>query len=91
MDTATQSLHRLTSYEPGRVWDQPIDDPLLLQELDVNDLDHFSWFTKRYAATLPECRTYGAASPWPRTGSSSTMITVIPGRKQASRPHSNGL
>ena len=36
-------------------------------------------------------RTYGAASPWVRTGSSSTMMTVIPGSTQASRPHSKGL
>jgi hypothetical protein len=53
VETATQTLHRLTSYEPGREWDEPIDDPLIVQDLDVNDLDHFPWFTKRYAAALP--------------------------------------
>ena len=25
METATQTLHRLTSYEPGREWDEPLD------------------------------------------------------------------
>ena len=33
METATQALHRLTSYEPGREWDEPIDDPRVLQDL----------------------------------------------------------
>jgi hypothetical protein len=53
VETATQTLHRLTSYEPGREWDEPIDDPLIVQDFEVNDLDHFPWFTKRYAAALP--------------------------------------
>ena len=49
METATQALHRLTSYEPGREWDEPIDDPRVLQDLEVNDLDRLPWFYKRYA------------------------------------------
>jgi hypothetical protein len=53
METATQTLHRLTSYEPGREWDQPIDDPRVLQDLDVNDLERLPWFYKRYAQSLP--------------------------------------
>jgi hypothetical protein len=53
VETVTQTLHRLTSYEPGRDWDEPIDDPLIVQDLEVNDLDHFPWFTKRYPASLP--------------------------------------
>ena len=53
METATQTLHRLTSYEPGREWDEPVDDPRVLQDLEVNDLDRFPWFYKRYAGPLP--------------------------------------
>ncbi|MEA2521717.1 MAG: hypothetical protein QOI81_1363, partial [Actinomycetota bacterium] len=30
VETATQTLHRLTSYEPGLDWDQPLDDPRLV-------------------------------------------------------------
>jgi hypothetical protein len=52
-ETATQTLHRLTSYEPGREWDEAIDDPLVLHDLKVNDLDRFPWFTKRYGQSLP--------------------------------------
>ncbi|MEA2551349.1 MAG: hypothetical protein QOE25_1118, partial [Actinomycetota bacterium] len=33
VETATQTLHRLTSYEPGLDWDQPLDDPRLVQDL----------------------------------------------------------
>jgi hypothetical protein len=53
METATQTLHRLTTYEPGREWDAPIDDRRVLQDLEVNDLSRFPWFYKRYARSLP--------------------------------------
>ena len=52
-ETATQALHRLTSYEPGRDWDEPLDDPRLVQGLEVNDLARFPWFYKRQAKSLP--------------------------------------
>ena len=39
METATQTLHRLTSTSPAREWDEPIDDPRVLQDLEVNDID----------------------------------------------------
>ena len=53
METATQSLHRLTSYEPGRDWDEPVDDPRVLQDLETNDIERLPWFYKRYAEALP--------------------------------------
>jgi hypothetical protein len=37
-ETATQLLHRPTSYEPGRDWTEPVDDPRVLHDLQVNDL-----------------------------------------------------
>ena len=53
METATQALHRLTSYEPGRDWDEPIDDPRVLQNIVTNDFDRLPWFYKRYPGALP--------------------------------------
>ena len=53
METATQALHRLTSYEPGREWDEPIEDPRVLQDLETNDLERLPWFYKRYDPSLP--------------------------------------
>ncbi|HWS38938.1 MAG TPA: SagB/ThcOx family dehydrogenase, partial [Actinoplanes sp.] len=53
METATQILHRLTSYEPGREWDDVIDDPRLVLDLKPNDFDRFPWFHKRYPQDLP--------------------------------------
>ena len=53
METATQALHRLTSYEPGRDWDAPADDPRVLQDLEANDMDRFPWFFKAYEESLP--------------------------------------
>ncbi len=66
VETATQALHRLTSYtwswyEPSRdqpdlVWTVPVDDPRVLQDLEVNDLDRLPWFYKRYGDDLPRVR-----------------------------------
>ena len=53
METATQTLHRLTIMEAGREWDAPVDDPRVLQDLETNDLDRFPWFFKRYEQELP--------------------------------------
>lgn len=53
METPTQTLHRLTSYELGRDWDETVDDPRIVQDLEPNDLDRLPWFYKRYAQTLP--------------------------------------
>ena len=52
-ETVTQALHRLTSYEPGREWTEPIADPRIVQELEVNDLDRYPWPYKQYEQDLP--------------------------------------
>jgi SagB-type dehydrogenase family enzyme len=52
-ESQTQTLHRLTSYEPGRDWDQPLDDPRILQDLVTNDVGRLPWFYKRYDPDLP--------------------------------------
>lgn len=79
METATQALHRLTSYtwpwyerssgEPDLVWTVPVDDPRVLQDLEVNDLDRLPWFYKRYAEDLPRL-------PLPRDLPPTTAPTV---------------
>ena len=66
METATQALHRLTSYtwpwyepsrdEPDLVWTVPVDDPRVVQDLEANDLDRLPWFYKRYREALPRVR-----------------------------------
>jgi hypothetical protein len=53
VETETQALHRLTSYEPEREWTVPIADPRIVQDLEVNDLDRLPLFFKRYADALP--------------------------------------
>ncbi len=54
METATQTLHRLTSYEPRREWTAPVDDLRVVQDLEVNDPARFPWPYKRYAPGLPQ-------------------------------------
>ena len=49
----TQLLHRLTSYEAGREWDEAIADDRIVQDLVPNDPEHFPRFYKDYPADLP--------------------------------------
>ncbi len=63
VETVTQTLHRLTSYtwawyepsrdEPDLVWTVPVDDPRVLRDLEVNDVERLPWFYKRYGEDLP--------------------------------------
>jgi SagB-type dehydrogenase family enzyme len=53
LDSGAGLLHRLTSYQPGREWDEPVDDPRVRHDLVSND-----WVTvpppvKQYAERLP--------------------------------------
>jgi hypothetical protein len=69
VETPTQALHRLTTYEPGREWDVPVDDPRVLQDLEVNDIDRLPWFFKRYEGSLQRV-------PLPRDLPSTTASAV---------------
>jgi hypothetical protein len=53
VETATQTLHRLTSMAAGREWDEPVDDPRILRGFESSDFARFPWFYKRYAPSLP--------------------------------------
>ncbi|HEX3300844.1 MAG TPA: hypothetical protein VHW68_12145 [Actinomycetota bacterium] len=59
VETASQTLHRLTSYvaydaeDPDRIWAPPVDDPRVVADLVVNDTDRLPWFYKRYDEDLP--------------------------------------
>lgn len=74
METPTQLLHRLTWYDPGRDWDEPVDDPRVLQDLETNDLDRLPWFYKRYAESLPR-----TALPRELPSTSSSAVSVLAG------------
>jgi len=74
METPTQLLHRLTSYEPGREWDVPIDDPRVRQDLVVNDVARLPWFFKRYPEPHP---TLALPRDLPTT--TATAVDVLAG------------
>jgi nitroreductase len=74
VETATQRLHRLTSYEPGRDWTVPVDDPLVVQDLQVNDMARLPWFVKRYPPELPRLRL-----PRELPGTAAPAISVLAG------------
>lgn len=40
-------------YDEATAWDPPVDDPRVLRDLVVNDLDRLPWFYKRYPQSLP--------------------------------------
>jgi hypothetical protein len=51
VEGATQTLHRLTSfqsYDPERGWDPRVEDPRLVTDFEPNDLDRLPWFHQRY-------------------------------------------
>jgi len=52
VETATQTLHRLTSYEPGREWTDPIDDPRVRTDFEPNDFGRLPYFCKQYPPGL---------------------------------------
>jgi len=58
VETAMQTLHRLTSIDRRfadrpDIWTPPVDDPRVVQGLEANDLARFPWFFKRYEGPLP--------------------------------------
>jgi SagB-type dehydrogenase family enzyme len=53
LETATQTLHRLTAFVPGRDWMQGLDDPRVVRHFEPLDLSRFPWFFKRYSQPLP--------------------------------------
>jgi Nitroreductase family len=72
-ETATQVLHRLTSYEPGQEWTMPADDPRVRQDLQVNDPARLPWFFKRYPQ-LPRI-----ALPRELPGTAAPAVAVLAG------------
>jgi SagB-type dehydrogenase family enzyme len=54
VETATQTLHRVTSYAAGREWfAPPVDDPRVVLSFQPNNVERLPWFFKRYAEPLP--------------------------------------
>ena len=78
METATQTLHRLTSYAPGRDWDVAIGDPRIVQDLEANDMARLPWFFKRYAERMPRL-------PLPRElpATAEPAVAVLAGTAEA--------
>lgn len=79
-ETVTRALHRLTSYQPDREWTEPIDDPRLVADLEVNDLTRLPWFFKRYPQPLPRL-------PLPRTlpTTAAPAVAVLAGAADIAR------
>jgi hypothetical protein len=81
VETATQTLHRLTSYQPGRDWDEAIDDPRIVQDLEANDMSRLPWFIKQYAERA-------AVTPLPRELPVTTepAVAVLAGTAEVKPP-----
>jgi hypothetical protein len=76
-DTA-RLYHRLTSYEPDREWDEPVDDPRVLTDFEPNVRATFPAHSKTYPPGLPAVEL---PRRWPETGGSATA--VLAGRHTA--------
>jgi hypothetical protein len=74
VETATQTLHRLTSmgpYDDEHAWDPPVDDPRVVRDLVVNDIERLPWFYKRYPQSLPRV---GLPAELPATTASAVDV-----------------
>jgi SagB-type dehydrogenase family enzyme len=90
VETATQTLHRLTSYtwawyelareDDDLVWSVPVDDPRVVADLVTNDPGRFPWFFKRYAQDLPRV-------PLPRDlpATTASAVAVLAGSANVAR------
>jgi hypothetical protein len=86
VETATQTLHRLTSIDRAFAdsaeleWTAPVDDPRVVQGFEANDLDRFPWFYKRYGESFPRLAL-------PRTLPSTTApaVAVLAGTADVAR------
>jgi SagB-type dehydrogenase family enzyme len=87
VETVTQILHRLSSYEPGREWDDVIADPRLVLDLKPNDFDRFPLFFKRYTGKPPR---FELPRDLPSTGASAIEVLAGTAKVDASEldlPH----
>jgi SagB-type dehydrogenase family enzyme len=69
-DTA-RLYHRLSSYEPTREFQVPIEDPLVLQDFVASDMDRVPAPCKSYAAELP---VVALPREWPRVTAPATAV-----------------
>ena len=81
-ETASQRLHRVTSYNPDIDWDAPHDDPLAVADFTGTDIETLPWFYKRYEDDLPRIELPRELPP-----TTASAIEVLAGaRVSASAP-----
>lgn len=82
VETATQTLHRLTAIDPDPDWRHPeqIDDPRLVRSFESLDVARFPWFYKRYAQSLPRLRLPRELRP-----TTASTIAVLAGTADIGR------
>jgi nitroreductase len=90
METATQTLHRLTSIgnewyawareDEDRYWGIPVDDPRVVHGLKVNDTDRFPWFFKHYDESLPRVEL-----PRDLPSTTASTLSVLAGTAKVER------
>jgi hypothetical protein len=76
-ETATQALHRLTSYRPDREWSDPIDessDSRLVPDFVGSDPGRVPWPYKRYERELPR-----RALPAELPTTTASVLSVLAG------------
>jgi hypothetical protein len=86
VETATQTLHRLTSLEPveeDKAWDPPVDDPRVLRDLVVNDVTRLPWFYKKYPDSLPRVPL---PATWPATTAGTVDVLAGTGAVEPTEP-----
>src|SRR4051812_39030352 len=70
----------MEAYDEARAWDPPVDDPRVLGDLVVNDLDRLPWFYKRYPQSLPRVHL-----PRELPATTATAVDVLAGTANVAR------
>jgi hypothetical protein len=85
VETATQTLHRLTSfgadvYDHWESFAPPVDDPRVVREFEPNDPARRTWRFKRYKQPLPR-----VALPRDLPHTAASALAVLSGTAEVSR------
>jgi hypothetical protein len=70
-ETATQLLHRVTSYDMASDWDGPFEHPQAVRDFVGTDLSTLPYFYRRYPAGLPRL-------PRPRLAATTAPAVAVP-------------
>ena len=91
VESATQTLHRLTAFVPGPDWMAGLGDARVVQDFEPLDLSRFPWFYKRYGQQLPRVELPRELPPTTASAVAVLAGTAVVASKELDMPHVSRL